>query len=117
MRGGGPVLTRRAVMAGGGAWAAASLLGCGKTSLSNALLTTGRLPETRIGGSTTALSAAEHGVRLGDNSGPTPLWLYGDAPFPVYRMRLGESLDATLTNRLPEHTSIHWHGVRGPNAM
>ena len=56
-------------------------------------------------------------MRLGDNSGPTPAWLYGEAPFPVYRMRLGESLDATLTNRLKEHTSIHWHGVRGPNAM
>jgi FtsP/CotA-like multicopper oxidase with cupredoxin domain len=54
---------------------------------------------------------------LGNNSGPTPAWLYGEAPFPVYRMRLGESLDVTLTNRLKEHTSIHWHGVRGPNAM
>ena len=96
---------------------AASLLGCGKTSLSNAPLTTGRLPETRIGGSATTLTAAEHAVRLGDNSAPTPAWLYGEAPFPVYRMRLGESLDATLTNRLKEHTSIHWHGVRGPNAM
>jgi FtsP/CotA-like multicopper oxidase with cupredoxin domain len=108
--------TRRAVMAGGGAVAALALIGCSRGA--NSLGTvSGRLPEMRIGGIPTALDAAEHNFRLGDNSGPTPAWLYGEAPFPVYRMRLGESLDVTLTNRLKEHTSIHWHGVRGPNAM
>jgi FtsP/CotA-like multicopper oxidase with cupredoxin domain len=116
MLGIGPALTRRAVMAGASAAAAAAMFGCSRGANSGAD-SLGRLPETRIGGSPTTLSAAERGVRLGANSGPTPAWLYGDAPFPVYRMRLGESLDVNLANRLKEHTSIHWHGVRGPNAM
>jgi FtsP/CotA-like multicopper oxidase with cupredoxin domain len=112
-----PALTRRAVMAGGSAVATLALIGCGRGTSSSSASSAGRLPETRIGGIPTTLNAAERGVRLGNNSGPTPAWLYGEAPFPVYRMRLGESLDVTLTNRLKEHTSIHWHGVRGPNAM
>lgn len=37
--------------------------------------------------------------------------------FPVLRARAGERLAVTLENRLPQHTSIHWHGVRVPNAM
>ncbi len=32
-------------------------------------------------------------------------------------MKHGETLDVTLKNGLAEHTSIHWHGIRGPNAM
>jgi len=112
----GPALTRRAVMAGGSAMAAAAMIGCTRGANSG-VVSGSRLPEMRIGGIPTALNAAEHSFRLGENSGPTPAWLYGDAPFPVYRLRLGESLDVTLTNRLKEHTSIHWHGVRGPNAM
>ena len=116
MLGIGSALTRRAMMAGAGAMAAATMVGCSRgANLTAAPL--GRLPETRIGGSPTTLSAMERAIRLGDNAGSTPAWLYGEAPFPVYRMRLGESLDVTLANRLREHTSIHWHGVRGPNAM
>lgn len=112
-----PALTRRAVMAGGSAAAALALIGCSRGASSLRTASNGRLPETRIGGIPTTLTAAEHPLRLGDNSGPTPAWLYGEAPFPVYRMRRGESLDVTLTNHLKEHTSVHWHGVRGPNAM
>ena len=44
-------------------------------------------------------------------------WLYGERPFPVLRMTRGETLSVTLKNALAEHTSIHWHGIRGPNAM
>jgi FtsP/CotA-like multicopper oxidase with cupredoxin domain len=35
----------------------------------------------------------------------------------VLRVRLGETVRATLVNRLPQPTTIHWHGVRVPNAM
>jgi len=117
MRGAGPALTRRAVVAGAGACAAAALIGCSRRGASAGAMSSGRLAETRIGGQPITIAAQERAVMLGANSGPTPAWLFGDAPFPVYRLRLGESLDATLTNRLKEHTSIHWHGVRGPNAM
>jgi FtsP/CotA-like multicopper oxidase with cupredoxin domain len=46
---------------------------------------------------------------------PLPLYLYGDAPFRTIRMVRGERLRAGLVNRLAEHTSIHWHGVRVAN--
>ena len=109
-------LTRRAFSAGGAAFAATTLLGCSRGTISTAAAP-GRLRETRIGGTPIALTAQERAVTLGADTASTPAWLYGDAPFPVYRLRLGESVEVTLTNRLKEHTSVHWHGVRGPNAM
>src|SRR5262249_51150948 len=105
---------RRAVLAGGSAFLAAQLTGCAQTSTDR---NAGRLRETRIGGMPITLTAQERLLKLPGASGSTPLWLYGEELFPVYRVRLGESVDATLVNRLGEHTSVHWHGVRGPNAM
>lgn len=64
------------------------------------------------------LEAKARSVRLvGDDGPPSTLWTYGDALFPVLRARRGDRLRATLKNSLAEHTSIHWHGVRVPNAM
>jgi FtsP/CotA-like multicopper oxidase with cupredoxin domain len=105
---------RRAVLAGGGALLAVQLNGCAKDA---AAINRGRLRETHIGGMPITLTAQERAITLPGMTGTTPAWLYGDALFPVYRLRLGESVDATLVNRLQEHTSVHWHGVRGPNAM
>ena len=46
------------------------------------------------------------------------LWGYeGTVPGPVLRARRGEELRVRLINELSEPTSIHWHGVRVPNAM
>src|SRR6185436_8633730 len=36
---------------------------------------------------------------------------------PELRIRLGDTLRVRFTNRLPQATTIHWHGVRVPNAM
>jgi FtsP/CotA-like multicopper oxidase with cupredoxin domain len=48
----------------------------------------------------------------------TPALSYGDGfPSPVLRVRQGESLRVRLINRLASPTTIHWHGVRLPNAM
>lgn len=45
-------------------------------------------------------------------------WLYDGAfPGPEIRVREGERLRVTLDNRLPEPTTIHWHGLPVPNAM
>lgn len=64
------------------------------------------------------LVAAEREGRLLGPEGPASrLWTFGDALFPVIRMRRGERLQALLENRLAEHTSVHWHGVRVPNAQ
>jgi FtsP/CotA-like multicopper oxidase with cupredoxin domain len=49
-------------------------------------------------------------------AGATPCWAYAD-DMPILRVRQGEPFRATLVNRLPEHTSIHWHGIRLPNPM
>ncbi|HEX7250927.1 MAG TPA: multicopper oxidase domain-containing protein, partial [Burkholderiales bacterium] len=43
------------------------------------------------------------------------LWSYNGAfPGPVLRARQGEILRVRLVNRLPQETTIHWHGVRVP---
>ena len=64
-----------------------------------------------------ALTAAPATLPLLDGQ-PLAVWAYNDqVPGPVLRVRLGETVRATLTNRLPQPTTIHWHGVRVPNAM
>jgi len=46
------------------------------------------------------------------------VWAYdGTVPGPTYRIRLGDTLRVRFTNRLPQPTTVHWHGVRVPNAM
>jgi FtsP/CotA-like multicopper oxidase with cupredoxin domain len=45
-------------------------------------------------------------------------WAYnGSVPGPTLRVRLGETLRVKVTNQLPQETTVHWHGVRVPNAM
>ena len=41
----------------------------------------------------------------------------GSVPAPVLRFRQGDVVTLRVANRLTEPTSIHWHGVRLPNAM
>ena len=46
------------------------------------------------------------------------VWTYnGQVPGPTLRVRVGDTVRATLKNELPQPTTIHWHGVRLPNAM
>ncbi|MBE0704234.1 MAG: multicopper oxidase domain-containing protein, partial [Afipia sp.] len=50
--------------------------------------------------------------------GETPVWAYNDAvPGPEIRVRQGDRLHVTVENGLDEETTVHWHGVRTPNAM
>jgi len=64
-----------------------------------------------------SLEAAPADVDLvGDK--PLHVWAYnGQVPGPTMRVRLGDRVRVALTNHLPEETTIHWHGVRVPNAM
>src|SRR5688500_9569956 len=41
----------------------------------------------------------------------------GQVPGPVLEARAGDVLEVRFTNRLPEPTSIHWHGLRLPAPM
>ena len=45
-------------------------------------------------------------------------WGYnGSTPGPTIEAVEGDRVRIYVTNRLPEHTSIHWHGIRLPNGM
>jgi FtsP/CotA-like multicopper oxidase with cupredoxin domain len=45
-------------------------------------------------------------------------WTYnGSLPGPLIRARVGDRLIVHFTNNLEVNTTVHWHGVRVPNAM
>ncbi|GJL82701.1 MAG: exported copper oxidase [marine bacterium B5-7] len=46
------------------------------------------------------------------------LWGYnGQSPGPTIECVEGDKVRIFLTNRLPEHTTVHWHGILLPNGM
>ena len=48
----------------------------------------------------------------------TSMWTYdGVLPGPVLRVRQGQPFRALVENGLVEDTTVHWHGMRLPNAM
>ena len=47
----------------------------------------------------------------------TGLGYDGIAPGPTLRVRRGDELRVRLVNDLAAPTSVHWHGIRLPNAM
>jgi FtsP/CotA-like multicopper oxidase with cupredoxin domain len=49
---------------------------------------------------------------------PLHVWAYnGQVPGPILHATVGERIRVRFTNRLPIDTTVHWHGVRLPNAM
>ena len=50
--------------------------------------------------------------------GETLAWCFnGAVPGPELRVRQGERLKVVVRNDLAEPTTVHWHGLRLPNAM
>jgi FtsP/CotA-like multicopper oxidase with cupredoxin domain len=48
----------------------------------------------------------------------TTVWAYeGTVPGPELRIRQGEPVRIVVSNKLGEDTTVHWHGIRLPNAM
>jgi FtsP/CotA-like multicopper oxidase with cupredoxin domain len=48
----------------------------------------------------------------------TAAWAYnGRLPGPLIRARVGDRLIVTFVNRLPEASTVHWHGIRLPPEM
>jgi FtsP/CotA-like multicopper oxidase with cupredoxin domain len=46
------------------------------------------------------------------------LWGYnGQSPGPTIECVEGDKLRIFVTNKLPEHTTVHWHGLPVPNGM
>ncbi len=117
---GGPLITRRGLLAGG-----ATLLGAAALSSATFRASYGRPlgPEAR------ALSDKVVKVDFTATQRPTalpcfggralPMWTFSDEGIPVIRMRLGDTLEARVANALPTeaYLTVHWHGLRIPNAQ
>jgi FtsP/CotA-like multicopper oxidase with cupredoxin domain len=65
------------------------------------------------------IKAAPGRASLAGASHPdTDVWAYnGTVPGPALHLRQGEPARVVVENRLGEDTTVHWHGVRLPNAM
>jgi len=59
-----------------------------------------------------------HAALLGTGYPMTDVWTYdGKVPGPTLRLRQGEPVRLVVENQLSEETTVHWHGIRLPNAM
>lgn len=98
-------LSRRNFLAGSGACATLPLLP--------------NLPARAGELKTFLLKAAPAKVRLAPQPFPeTGLWCFnGTTPGSEIRVRHGERVRIVVENGIPDVTSVHWHGVRVPNAM
>jgi FtsP/CotA-like multicopper oxidase with cupredoxin domain len=100
-----PWLSRRALLAAG---AAAAFAGSMPARLTRA----GAIVERRL------VAAPGRSPLVGAPHPETAVWAYDrTVPGPEIRISQGERLRVVVENRLPEETTVHWHGVRVPNAM
>ena len=54
----------------------------------------------------------------GPDQPPTAIWGYdGKVPGSILRVPQGQPVRIVVDNRLGEDTTVHWHGIRLPNAM
>jgi FtsP/CotA-like multicopper oxidase with cupredoxin domain len=65
------------------------------------------------------LKAAHGQAQLApDPYNKTPVWCYNDSvPGPEIRVKQGQRIRVLFKNKLQQASTIHWHGVRTPNAM
>lgn len=55
---------------------------------------------------------------VGSKYPKTPVWAYsGTVPGPMIRAVQGDRVQIAVSNGLAEMTTVHWHGMRIPNAM
>lgn len=65
-----------------------------------------------------ALTPAPARLPVLPNQPETGVWAYNNSlPGPVLRLKQQDRLRAVLQNNLTQDTTIHWHGIRLPNAM
>ena len=99
-------ITRRAVLAGGTVVASAAA-----GNMLVARLAGAKGPET------TVLEPRATEFAFSEGKPTRNVLSYGDrAPAPVLRVKQGQRLSVQLRNGLAEPTTIHWHGIRLPNA-
>jgi FtsP/CotA-like multicopper oxidase with cupredoxin domain len=98
-------LSRRALLAAGGALGLAAGLRIGPRG-------------ARAGAGYRLIARSGHAPLVGPPYPETAVWAYGGTvPGPEIRVRQGEHLQVVVENRLAEETTVHWHGLRVPNAM
>jgi FtsP/CotA-like multicopper oxidase with cupredoxin domain len=104
-------LSRRAWLKGAGA----ALTLAGGPSLGAPSLGAGAAPaavELVAAPGRVPIVGAAHGV------GATDVWCFnGEVPGPTLHFPQGARARIAVTNRLEQPTSVHWHGLRVPNAM
>jgi FtsP/CotA-like multicopper oxidase with cupredoxin domain len=100
------ILSRRSLLAGAGSVAV------GATLVPRAL-------RAAAGADGIQLTAAPGRAAIAGSDHPeTAIWCYnGTLPGPEIRLRQSERLRVVVENQLKQDTTIHWHGVRVPNAM
>ena len=100
-------LSRRALLVTGG---------CAAAGLAFKPVRPRAAPPTTIEYQLTA--APGQSALLGPGHPETAVWSYnGQTPGPEIRLRQGERVRVVLKNGLRQDTTIHWHGLRVPNAM
>src|SRR5436853_2506520 len=94
-----------------------ALLGGAGAAAGFCLVPASAQPETnRTNIALRAQASARHLLR-GATAPATSIWSFGGTIPTILRTKRGEELRVRLENDLPGPTSIHWHGVRLPNAM
>jgi FtsP/CotA-like multicopper oxidase with cupredoxin domain len=72
----------------------------------------------RGSGRTVRASLAAEPVEVDLGGRTVQTWAYnGRVPGPVVRCSAGDQLEVEVVNRLPEPTTVHWHGLRIRNDM
>lgn len=103
-----PSLSRRTLLASGAALAAGMALGVARPHSAFAAPKSGFA--LKPGTSRVQIVPAQYGK--------TDVWCYdGAVPGPEIRVRQGDRLRVAVENGLDEETTVHWHGLRLPNAM
>ena len=72
--------------------------------------------QTSVSGEIIDLTISEQLFHLDGRTAPA-ITINGTIPGPVIRLKEGQSATLRVTNRLEEHTSIHWHGLLLPPVM
>jgi len=107
------MITRRAAVAG----LATSLAGLPQRSTAQAPREQPSPSASRTAAAVT-LTAKPGSLKLrADASREAEVWTFNGELGPVLRLRPGVELDLALRNDTPKPLSLHFHGLRGPNAM
>lgn len=108
-------LSRRGFLIAGGAAAGA---GAAAFALPGGVFDFGSAGASRGDVDLHLMAAAASVPLLGATKARTQVLSYnGHVPGPELRIRQGDRLRVSIENGLSEETTIHWHGVRVPNAM